>query len=274
VTRTRRMSRRKIVDLTSKKKKDTMIPARGPISKADGQVSLGQTVITADPLRQIFPFLWMASGRVPLQNATTPGFPADKATRSATEVYFKLISEKIEIQTDTASPWLWRRIVFAFQGSDEFLDIGDDSVPTPTLLGTNGYARFTADLYSDSDSAAVNNTLVNVLFAGKVGVDFVNAMTAPINTQRVKLLYDRTIPIRSGNEQGTIKQFKRNHWIKKRIVYADQEDGGGLDGSEHSAPTRNSFGDVFIYDLFEAAQLADGDKLFFEPQATVYWHER
>ena len=250
-----------------------MVPSRGSISK-ETPVTIGQTVVTATPLRQIFPFLWMASGRIPLQQPATPGFPADKATRSATNVFFKLISEKIEIQTDTSSPWLWRRIVFAYQGSQDFLDVGDDTVLTPTALGTNGYSRFTADLFSDSDSAAVFNILSNVLFAGKIGVDWSSPMNAPINKDRLKLMYDRTTPIRSGNEQGTMKQFKRNHWVNRTIRYADQEDGGGLDGSEHSAPSRGSLGDVFILDLFEATQTADGDKLFFEPQATVYWHEK
>lgn len=267
------MSRKKIVDITLKKKKDTMVPTRGPISK-DTPPTVGQTVITADPLRQIFPFLWMASGRLPLQAPTSPGFPADRATRSATDVFFKLISEKVEIQTDSAIPWLWRRIVFAYQGSEDFLDIGDDNLLTPTLLDTNGYSRFTADLYSDSDSAAVWNILQNVLFAGKPLVDWSSPMNAPINKDRLKLLYDRTTPIRSGNQEGVMKMFKRNHWVKRKIRYADQEDGGGLDGSEHSAPSRGSLGDVFILDVFEAPQLAEGDKLFFSPQATVYWHER
>lgn len=237
-------------------------------------MNIGSTVVIADPAANIKPYLWMASGRTPLQNETSPGFPADKATRSATEVYFKLISEKISIETSSPIPWFWRRIVFAYQGSSDFLDVGNDTVLVPTSLGTNGYSRFTAALSGDSDSSAVFNILSNVLFAGKFNVDWSNVMNAPINTQRVKLMYDKTTSLRSGNDEGIMRMFKRNHWVQHKLIYADQEDGGGLDGSEFSAPARGSIGDVFILDMFQSPGTADGDTLTFSPQATCYWHER
>ena len=97
-----------------------------------------------------------------------------------------------------------------------------------------------------------------------------------MDTKRVSLLYDKTVHIRSGNEIGIERNYNRWHPVGKNIVYDDKEEGGETLGSSVSVDSKLGMGDLYILDIIDGngvAETTDGS-IYFNPETTVYWHER
>ena len=134
------VSRRALLNVTSTKKKDTMLSVNGPI--ADGIQTLGPTRVVpfASGLGEPNTYLWVASAREPVQSSpSNPAFPADRPTRSRTTCFARMLTEKVELQTQSSKPWTWRRIVFEVKGV-ELLNYGVGFASGYSLTGI-GYAR-------------------------------------------------------------------------------------------------------------------------------------
>lgn len=285
-SRTYRTVRRRkgLLNVTSKKKRDDMLSI--------SDVTLGERrsgVYVNGPAELVRPppgtnppayFLWCATARNTQPNtglsAGEKVSPTDVATRSAMTCYMRGLSERIRIETNDGSAWTWRRVVFRMKGL-RFLNEATASIPERELFRRNllsedsGYGR----LVTDSFDTALGQVIEAFVFKGTELQDWSSPMLAKIDTTRVSVMYDKTINIRSGNASGITKVYKRWHPINRNLVYNDDEFGAESVDSHFSTEGLAGCGDVYVLDIILPNALAtEGSRLSFEPEATLYWHER
>jgi len=104
--------------------------------------------------------------------------------------------------------------------------------------------------------------------------DWLDPITAPVDTLRISVLHDRVTAIRSGNDSGVAQSHKRWHPLRKTIHYADQEIGGSIAPSPFSVTTKPGAGDMYIMDIIVGNSDDPTDRLDFLPTSTLYWHEK
>lgn len=198
------------------------------------------------------------------------GFPADAATRTATTCFMRGLSEQIEIQIADGIPWQWRRICFTFKGTDQLIPVTTGF--NPFLETSSGFTRVI-----NQPPPTTRTNIESVLFKGSRGADWSSIITAPVDTTRVTLRYDKTMTIASGNDSGSIRKYNRWHPMNKNLIYDDDEEGGEEDppGSKYSVRSKPGMGDYVIVDYFlprYGAVLAN--QMTLSIGASLYWHER
>jgi len=104
--------------------------------------------------------------------------------------------------------------------------------------------------------------------------DWLDPMTAPVDTVRLKVMYDKVTWIMSGNDAGVIKTYRRWHPMGENLHYNDQEFGGVISSAATATETRLGMGNVYVMDLFIGNSEDSGDNLSFLPTSTLYWHEK
>jgi hypothetical protein len=118
-----------------------------------------------------------------------------------------------------------------------------------------------------------------IIFKGAQNVDWADVTTAPIDTNRIRPMYDRRMHIKSNNAAGTSIVKRIFHPMRKNLVYNEDENGESMVESYYSVEGRAGMGDYYIADFFEHDEQGinsdvDPSNLLFDPQATYYWHER
>lgn len=233
---------------------------------------------------RFFAIGWCATARTNETSFSTVGSKYDTATRTATSCYMRGLKETIRFDSNRSVPITWRRIVVAWRGVEYAVAPGElpgfNQAYLFNLGNSLGWTR-SATLLSGDDvppaSEFVWNNIADKIFKGTAFQDWAQFINAPIDTSRVTLLYDKTKVLRSGNDENTpmTSQVKRWHPINKTITYNDDETGGGKFSAAFSSESNKSFGDVYVFDLFNFSPYADeGDTLSIDYQARLYWHER
>ncbi|UDN67427.1 capsid protein [robinz virus RP_99] len=273
-SRTRRMTTKKILNLASTKKKDVMI---GGTTFPPTASDVGALTVTSDAPAVL---LWNASARnlslTPTSAFEIPGKPQ----RTASDTYFVGVSDKITIRTDTSNAWRWRRIVFSHKGLiPGFTDTSDvlrTFYELPTGTGLNAMQRvatalpfaLVADLYSFVfRGLGINNI-------SATPADWIDPITAPIDTSRISVMYDKTRNIRSGNDAGVVSTHRLYHPVKRTIHYGDHEIAGSMTSSPLSTTAKPGIGDIYVMDIIIGNSGDAGDSLDWLPTSTVYWHEK
>lgn len=267
-------TRKSILNISSRKKQDNMVAWRRNNVVDPG--ALGGSVLNAGSRYWVYG--WIATARNgDYQSGGPRGIVNDDATRTASKCYMRGLKEKIRIETQTGHPFLWRRICFKFTGTELITDNDGDAfnlwsetsagfVRATTLLDGPGVIAPTSDIW---------NKIATILFKGQVNVDWSELITAPLDRSRVKVAYDSTVRLTSGNAEGKIYSFSRWHPMNKTLQYNDDEEGGGKSMSFLSVNNRQSMGDYYVIDVFDTGISGDeSDALAFTPEATLYWHER
>lgn len=276
------MSKRTILNMTSRKKRDTMTGYTNSTAAAQ----TGGTTYSTDPAivtgglnaNQVNAFLWCATGRTnqvvnPGGNTLVPGSEFYAACRTDSNPYMVGLAERIEIQCNSGMPWQWRRICWTQKGPY--------GIPTPSasfnVVNQNpitGYDRIMNQVAGNPGSGD-QYELFHQIFKGQVGTDWVDVMTAPTDSQQITVKYDKTITLSSGNEDGFIRTYKRWHPMKKTLSYGDEEYGNVTNASGFSTTAKRGMGDYYVLDLFRARQgSATNDSISVRPVATLYWHEK
>lgn len=262
-----------ILNLTAKKKRDTMAPniAYPPVASTAAVTGL---VIQASSEPTMT--LWCPSAR-----ELRAIFENDRSTvpsgREETTVFAVGLKEKISILTNSGQPWRWRRIVFTNKGP---LPLGEQFEgsrvysTTTDVTGRDTYFRTLSPLPVNSITP-----LVEYLFKGQgdggLGIqDWTDIMTAPVDTTRIKTMHDHVTRIQSGNASGVMKTYSRWHPVRKNIVYGDEEIGNQMLSSFFSTNSRPGVGDIYVMDIFTSLSNAASDQLSFTPTASWYWHEK
>lgn len=268
-----RVTRKKILNVTSRKKSDTMAGNISyPADTAAG--SVGPAVIPSGS--DHYSSLWCATAR-PLREI----FPNDRgdvtAGRSSRICFIRGIKENVSYVTSDSEAWRHRQIIFTAKGDlplgEEFE--GDRTISSVT--GSDGRETFFRGLASLPNAS--RTPLYALLFKGNgnsgAGVqDWTDLLMAPVDKTRFSVLSDSIIDIRSGNDTATIKTRKRWTPINKNLVYGDEEIGNQMFSSYKSTIGKPGIGDVYVFDIFASITTASGSQLLYSPTTTLYWHEK
>lgn len=251
------MTKRQVLNVSSTKKRDTMLGSAGPNSGTGG--TLGGYDITAQPENPVA-FLWTATAR-------DRSSVSNDATRQATTCYMKGLSEQLRLETSNGTMWKWRRITFCAK-------FGPNSIIQ--YSGSGGVQRAIMPISKSTVAADVTlwNNIRARLFRGEPGTDWYNEMLAPIDTTRVDLKYDRTRFIRSGNASAAAIAPRLYHPMNKNLVYEDDESGAVTSTAKTSVLDKRGMGDYHVLDLFESVGSDTTGTLTFDANATLYWHEK
>lgn len=237
--------------------------------------SAGPVIMTGD---QDYEFLWIATARDRLQPDSTHATVDEITTRTATSCYMRGLKEKITILTGSPQPWIWRRIVFTYQGRDLI------TTETPThgvgqffQESSSGFSRFFARINDTADprTVSIGTQVKEAIFKGHPGSDYSSNFDAKINNDRIRVISDSTRHIRSGNDRGIIRTTSNWYPFNKTLIYNEDESGAVVDDKFFSAITPRSMGDVYVLDFFTCGTGGGhDDELRLLPTATLYWHER
>jgi hypothetical protein len=275
-TRKRPMSKRRLVNTLSKKKRDTYVSGAGEGYNPDPSL----------PVNRIQPFQIRATTtfgdqriHATLYNAThrflVPNNYSYAASRTATSTYVIGLKESYRLVPNNESVWWHRRIVFSWKSA-----IGIPAIAAELGVQASDVAttvRPFRDLSGTSDAnwANVTTLLYSLVFQGEVGVDWQDPMKAKLDRTRVNIHSDKFSTIRSGND--TAAPTVRNHYtsIRKTVMYDDRENGTSVIPSPFSVDSKIGIGNIYVMDLFHCpAPEDDGVTMDITSDSTYYWHER
>lgn len=214
-------------------------------------------------------------------DGVTPNPVSYPSQRTASVCFMRGLSENIRIETSSGNPWFHRRICFAAK-NNLFLvpNPADPSGTERSQLATglvktsNGYQRLAGNMMLDTLTATMTSQLA-VLFKGAQGVDWDDFITAPIDTARVDLKFDKTWVYKSGNERGILRETKLWHSMNKNIYYDEDEVGAGETVSTNSVQDKRGMGDYHVFDLFsQGSSGSSTDLLKVRFTSQMYWHEK
>lgn len=265
-TRRRGMSKRAVLNTTSRKKRDTMLAS----TNITAALPNGDTIFKNGPAilngNQTYTMLWCATAR-DLSNATGgANIIINRAERTASTCYMRGLAENIRIQTTDGLPWTWRRICFTVKSNYTTFENATRKLTLETAPG--GTRRAVTPWQTDSNIPAI-------VFKGVADVDWSDLTTAPLDTQRITVRYDKTCTLAAGNEQGMTRVYKRWHPMNKNLLYGDEENGDGEIAAAYSSQSKAGMGDYYVYDII-VPRLNGGatSQMSFQPEATLYWHEK
>jgi len=270
-------SRKRILNISSLKKRDNLLTAyRSVPNDAVTAPSFNIAAIGQNPTVFVF------SPTMRYGSQLTDKFEQTN-TRGSSDVFIRGFKERLRFVTSDGNPWVWRRICFSYYDAEDdfqYFDTSDDTVkqyPPFNYNTTRGYERLwmrIGGVATTIQEDAIRGKLYDHLFRGKKGFDWDNELTAPTDPQAVKIWYDKTTIIRSGNETSVMKFTPRWHGIGKRLIYSDRDAGGDQDASYKSETSRVSMGDYIIMDMFVSSPVDENVLLSIGSDATFYWHER
>jgi len=248
------LTRRRILNITSKKKQDNMLPYT---TNPDG--SGGTPTSFGVPQTGGF-FLWCATAR---DRVSSQGDANAGSLRESDTVFMRGLKERIILTPNTPVSWMWRRITFTVKGSN-FGPIAN-SIET-----SRGWNR----LLVNSNNSTTSLGITTFVFDGAQNVDWFDTMTAKVDTQRVTLMSDKTRVIGSGNQLGRFHRYKYWYPMNKNFIYANDENGETESTETYHATGKAGMGDYYVLDIFKCADTGNTHILDFNPEATLYWHEK
>lgn len=205
----------------------------------------------------------------------------NQAVRTSTVCYMRGLAENIRVETSTGNPWFHRRICITTR--DPIFYLRNESDPSGTdrdyaavgaIETSNGFQRLASNVMTDTLSATYTRWLTE-MFKGTQGVDWDDFITAPIDTNRVDLKFDKTFIYKSGNERGVLRERKMWHPMNKNLYYADDENGQVETSVTTSVRDKRGMGDYHVFDFFSQGSSGNtSDLLKIRFTSTMYWHEK
>lgn len=231
--------------------------------RIDGSTGLGSVVL---PATGPTIYAHCPSAR-PLQAQNSPVVGAEQF-RNSISTYSRGYKEVTTITTGFGVAWFHRRIVFV----TTILSLAQQGYD-PTLLfaetAPSGMVR-TAFRANDTDLQKLMSTILD----GGLQTDFTAYLNAKVDTQRVKLLSDKTRTINPGNAAGMAKIEKSWFSTSKNIVYNNDEAGSSEAQSYVSADYSGSMGDLIVLDMWYPASNDGTSTLIVNHEGAYYWHEK
>lgn len=204
-------------------------------------------------------FIWCATAR---DRGLSTGDPVASSVRERDEVFMRGLKENIIMATNSAASWRWRRICFTCKGT-----------PLGTTMASETNSGWTRQLWNRAGSPYAL-TISTFLFRGAQGVDWQDVFVAKPDTNLVKVHYDRLRTLSSGNNVGRFFRDSRWYPMNQNLMYQNDEQGETESNEYFSTYGRAGMGDYYIVDYFDCSTLAASDTLSFQPEATLYWHEK
>jgi len=273
------MSKKRILNITSRKKRNGMLTMTnandaGTVGNASNRIA--NLIVSNNSYRGI----WIATAQDLVDGVGAGTRVSEAAARTATTCYMRGLGEHIRIQTSSGIPWFWRRICFTFKGA-AFTQY--DTRDTPILTdpinlryqdSSNGMQRLFANEYLNNMPNTIDGE-DDVIFKGRKSIDWSDPIIAPLDTSRITVKYDKTITIKSGNDRGTVREFKLWHPMNKNLVYGDDEAGDNMTTVFRSVTSKAGMGDYYVMDVITPGSGAvTSDQLLLQSNSTLYWHEK
>jgi len=282
-TRGRFRSKRSILNVTSRKKRNGMLSWSNTNPDGLGVNALGiapafvSGSASTSANQPCGVFFWNATAQSLFANGNGGNAIINTAERTATTCYMRGLSEHVRIQTYSGIPWFHRRICFTYKSPLEYV-AGTDAapvVPNTTYADTsNGIERLWLNLTINKNPQYSGN-LYGLIFKGRVLQDWTDPIIAPLDTSRINVKFDKTFKYTSGNAAGMVREMKLWHPMNRNLIYDDDELGAGENGSYYSVENKQGMGNYFVMDLFTpGANAASGDIIRIDSNATLYWHEK
>lgn len=275
------MPKKRILNLTSTKKKNTMLQYANTNTTGGGSVTIGPGPMLVAGNSQ-YVGVWTPTGMdLNYGPGNTSNPITDSSLRTAQTCFIRGLSENIRIETSTGIPWYWRRLVFCAKDATWSLFSPNDT-PTQTNNGstdivessTNGWERLYFNQYTNAASDTITRWQ-RLLFRGEQNRDWTDPLTAAIDTARVDLKSDKLRVIKSGNQQGTNRSFKLWYPANKNLVYNDDESGVTEFTQAYSVNDKRGMGNMHVLDMFLPGTGAGaGDQVKLTSTSTLYWHEK
>lgn len=265
------MTRKKMLNLTSTKKRDTMSNYTNLTTSVDGGTTFysDNTILNGG---RLYGFVWCPTARTGASggDAAPKGSAIDASTRTSTTCYMRGLKERIQIQTSSGVAWQWRRICFTTK--DPTFDALQQTDAKLYVYTSAGYSRVTNDWWN---KPTLQNFVEGRVFKGQKGIDWTNYFSAPLDSSRITIKSDTTRIMQSGNTNGILKNYNMWHPMNKNLVYDDDEVGGVETTGNMSTKGKAGMGDYMILDLIGSGTGGtSADKLSWAPTASLYWHEK
>lgn len=265
------MSRKGLLNITSRKKQDTMLGYTNIANdSSDGTNSFHTgAAILRGGRTYIIP--WIATARDLTPTGTAFSSVVQKAARTSTECFMRGLRERIQLQTNNGTSWQWRRICFTFKGGSLVNATAGSETQRYQIETSSGFQRVMTDMSLGTAAEPLNG----VLFKGLQTVDWSSYFAAKTDNSLVNILYDQTRIISSGNQSGVMRNYKLWHPMNKNLYYNEDEIGASTGSSVYSTQSKRGMGDYYVVDYIAAGTGAtSSDLMSFEPDSTLYWHER
>lgn len=218
-------------------------------------------------------FAWMPTARS-LFNAENKGNNTitQTAARTASTCFMRGLKEKISFNLLENEPFKWRRICFTIKDQQLYSLAGPGKVLYGAESTLGGYVR----VLNSVTGTDLYEALQNVVFKGIINRDWNDPFTAPVDTARISLRYDKTRSLNPGSDGGTVRTFNLWHPMNKNLVYDDDETGDLISDNSFSTGGKAGMGDYFVLDFISGYAAEDSNDLSatFSPEATLYWHEK
>nr|UEJ84697.1 capsid protein [Genomoviridae sp.] len=255
------MTSRRVRDIASRKKYDTIFGATENNVQATGQANIFAGTNY---------FMWCPTWR---QRRTAS---TDEHVRANQEVFMRGIKDRIMVSATFSL--IHRRVCFwshrRIDDARPFVFDNPDVIDAPSYQRRNLVA-----LYPNLDEE-----IFEYLFKGTVGFDYSenSRWDTPLDNKRVKVVYDKQYTITpnyaapDGAQFGKTLTRKLWHPINRKVLYDDDEEGADVNGSGWSAQTPESLGNYYVLDIFSTGQYIEGsnDQVgTYMPESTTYWHE-
>jgi len=270
------MSRKGILNVTSRKKQDNMLSFANTNSSGASvsAVAVGGLYVNGTTPYAMTVFCPTARS---LTTGGATNLLVDQADRTSTTCYIRGYRENLRIQTSSPLPWLWRRIVFTTKGPTFYLGSTAD---TPTIKFTPyadtsiGMSRLWFNLQVNNSPATIKQ-MNTIIFKGQQDQDWNDVITAKVDPSRISVMSDRTVPIKTGNSNGHFSERKLWYPVNKNLVYDDDESGAAVASTYYSTDAKPGMGDMYVVDYISPGVGATGsDVINFNATATMYWHEK
>lgn len=277
------MSRKSILNTTSRKKRNGMLTyANSTATGALATVAQSPLTIAGSPSGNTLGIIHFRPTAMDLNtNDSTPNSVVNQAARTSSVCYMKGFAENMRIETSTGNPWFHRRICITTKDPLFYVLSGADTpgadrgyAAAGAIETSNGWQRLASNTVLDTMGATTAGWLT-LLFKGAQGIDWDDYITAPMDTNRVDVKFDKTWIYRSGNERGVLKERKIWHPMNKNLYYDDDELGAGTATTNYSVRDKRGMGDYHIFDLFsQGSSGSTSDLLKIRFTSTMYWHEK
>uniref|UniRef100_A0A8A4XAT3 Capsid protein n=1 Tax=Turdus hortulorum Genomoviridae sp. TaxID=2814995 RepID=A0A8A4XAT3_9VIRU len=276
----RAMSKRKLVNMMSRKKRDVMMSSAAAGSNPDpNSTTVDGPLTILGTTTSTYHTGYHMTLQCPSHRFLNPNNAAFLAYRTATRPYIRGLSEKYQITPNDAAVWEHRRIVFATKS--QFVAAVLPNIGAQTASSDFNSRRQFRDMsgVTTGNYTTLQTQLYDVVFAGVDTVDWRNPMLAKVDRARVDVLSDTRYQIASSNQVGRTRL--KNFWtpVNKTLQYDDEENGLSVSPSAVSVQDKRGMGNIFVLDLFVCLNPVDNvapqnSYLLVSSQQTLYWHEK
>lgn len=263
ITRRRRtMTRRSVLNAASNKYQDNRLT----FSNVDSPLAIPtqKNVVMTGGQTYMIPYIPTAMDRTSDSGAVNiPGY------RTKDEVFMRGYRERVTFVTSSAHQWDLRRICFKLRGNAIISNVSGTS-PLWYEATPNGWTRTATQALG----TALGTSILNELFKGAFNIDWNDYFSAPIDTNRVTIAYDKQFHFRSGNEEAHSRNFKLWHPMNANFYYRDDENGSVQQSSTIHSSGKRGMGDYYIVDFWRCVTGSAEDAISVNYEGTLFWHER